>query len=662
MVSRALFCGCASLFCLCIPVYAQQSREGLDRVLSSQAPLQADLLAPLDAAKLTRGVRVLAKARADWNDPACHLRAGAIVIGQIVDLEQRSKHNKGSSIAVAFDHAECEGTVTPFAFTLFAIVAYPQINEGVPLVTSEDVYGRGGMMAGPGGVPVQGPVQLGMGSDMLARRGETKNITPATIESGQVIGLKKINLHVGTGPDGASVLSSPKDNVRLEGATQLILMPHVALALVSAPVAAEAPSNPPASVSSPAPAPAPAPAPSPIPSPIVTAEVDETGICSAPCALVPDSTAPASVRASRSLSTIQIGYVPHNRREYAAFDFESTLNFLDSQNLLFTYDPHKLRHRISIGSCPESVRTIRAVLLDATTLEVKRILEWQIQGEGQYLWHAGSGRILVHLGSHLRLLDSNLTVLRELSLTAPLVFVSTSPLGDHIAVGTLHERHTRTMHDELAASLKTEPEEDVDVQLLDHDLRPQFNVRQSSSLPPPVLSDAGEIRVNSSGLNRWIIREYGWDHTARIVAKLTSQCRPDLATPLPDAIFLVGCNGSTDQNWYRMIRLDGHLILSSHGTSEDLEQSSTSANQNDFAVRIVRANNAVSRGDLFFKQDLKEQEVSVYRTKDGKRLFFTTSPGISLAKQSFALSPAGAQMAILSDLTISLYPISEPNP
>jgi hypothetical protein len=63
MANRDLLLVYASLFCLCIPVRAQPSREGLDRVLSSQAPLQADLLAPLDTAKLTRGSRVLAKAR-----------------------------------------------------------------------------------------------------------------------------------------------------------------------------------------------------------------------------------------------------------------------------------------------------------------------------------------------------------------------------------------------------------------------------------------------------------------------------------------------------------------------------------------------------------------------------------------------------------------------
>jgi hypothetical protein len=645
----------------------------LDRVLSTQAPLQADLLAPLDAAKLTRGATVLAKARINWNNPTCHLRAGAIVIGHVVDLEQRSKQNKGSSVTIAFDHAECEGSVTPFSFTLFAIIAYPKIDEGAPMVSTSDVYGRGGgMVMGHGGVPLGGPVSLGMGSDMLARKGETKDITPATIESGQVVGLKKIRLRVGTGPDGASIVSSLKDNVRLEGATQLVLMPRAAVVAVAPQLsiaeASPGPTPPPTATSSATPSPPsaiasdPAPVTSTVTAPVDAPEVDETSICTAPCSVVPDATGPTPARASLSLATSVLGYVPHDRREYAAFDFESTLNFLDAQSLLFTYDPHKLRQRIPNGISSESVRTIRAVLLDPATLKVKRILDWQIQGEDQYLWRAGPGKILVHLGHHLRLLGPNLAVIREIPLAGKLVFVSSSPGGDHIAVGTLHERHTRAMHDELVEALKTQPEEDVDIQLLDQDLRVQLAIRQSSALPPPVLSDAGEVRVNSFGLNRWLIREYGWDRSVRTVANVISQCRPDIATPMPDAIFLVGCNPSTNRNWYRMIRLDGHAILNSHGSSEDLEQSSSSSDQADFAVRVVRANNAVSRGDTFYKADLKEQEVSVYRASDGRRIFFTISPGISLAEQSFALSPNGTQLAIISNLTISLYPIDKLSP
>lgn len=556
MTSRGLLFLFTSLSCIGTLARAQSPHEGLDRVLSAQAPLQADLLAVLDAAKLTRGATVLAKARVNWNNPACHLRAGAIVIGHVIDLEQRSKQNKGSSVTIAFDHAECEGSVTPFSFTLFAIVAYPKIDEGAPMVGTADVYGRGGMIEGSGGVPMPGPTSLGLGSDMLARREDPKDLTPATIESGHVVGLKKVRLRVGTGPDGASIVSSPKDDVRLEGATQLVLMPHAAVApapQLSIADALRGPTSPPADTSWPMHSPPSAPDPAPVALPVIASialpEVDETNVCTASCSLVPDASAPTPARAFLSLSTTALGYVPHDRREYAAFDFESTLNFLDGQNLLFTYDPHKLRQRIPNGISSESVRTIRAVVLDPVTLNVKRILDWQIQGEGQYLWRAGPGKILVHLGHHLRLLGPNLAVIREIPLASKLVFVSSSPSGDHIAVGTLHERHTRAMHDQLVETLRTQPEEDVDIQLFDQDLRVQLAIRQSSSLPPPVLSDAGEVRVNSSGLNRWLIREYNWNHTIRTIAKVTSQCRPDLATPLPNAIFIVGCNPSTSQNW-----------------------------------------------------------------------------------------------------------------
>ena len=111
-----------------------------------------------------------------------------------------------------------------------------------------------------------------------------------------------------------------------------------------------------------------------------------------------------------------------------------------------------------------------------------------------------------------------------------------------------------------------------------------------------------------------------------------------------------------------MIRLDGHLILNGHNSSHDMELSSSSSNQDEFAVRVVRAQKSKSHGEHFRKEDLKEQEISIYRPTDGKRLFFTAGPGVSLAQQSFAISPTGAQIAILSDAAISLYQVAKPTP
>ncbi|WP_260737475.1 hypothetical protein [Tunturiibacter lichenicola] len=655
---------CFAILVLNLYAHPQRARETPERRINPQSPLQVELLAPVDAGRISIGASVLAKARVDWNDPACHLRAGSVVVGHIIDLEKRSKLNKGSSLTIAFDHADCEGRKSPFQFTLFAIVAVPHVDEGIPLADTAARFGTTSAaphFTGSASGPKSGPPPAVDYKDNMSGSGYTKtDKTPEVILAGQVVGIKKLTLSVGTGPDGASVLSSLNDNVRLEGATQLILMPRSSVSPTPAhtlTAEAEHPSTPSSEKSSPetsetVSAPIPPPAPPP--------EVDETSVCTDSCSLVPNLTTPSSTHAALTLSINSLGFIPHDSRERSAFDFESALIYLDAQNLLFTYDPHKLRQRLPSGFRTESMRTIRAVLLDPVTLTIKQIVDWQVQGDGQYIWRAGPAQILVHLGHHLRLLGPNLQPIRDIPVPGQLAFVSISPSGNHIAVGVLHERHPKEMHDFLLEATHLEPEEDIDIQLFDENLNLVFTARQNSSLPPPVLSDAGEIRVNSSGKDRWRIGEYRWDHTEHVIATMTSECRPSLATPLSNSVFLVGCSTSPARNWYRMLRLDGHAILTSHGSSQEIEQSSSSSTQDDFAVRVVRAHYARSRGERFHKQDLKEQEVSVYRTSDGKRLFITNEPGVSLAEQSFALSPAGNQLAILSDATLSLYPVIKP--
>lgn len=656
----------------CLPVFlatlifpgahsrAQRPRDLRERRINPRTPLQVELLTPMDVARLVRGAPVLAKARLDWNDPKCLLRAGSVVSGHVVDVEQKSKQNKGSTLSILFDHADCDGRIMPIGLTLFALIATPKVDEGRPMIDSAGLFGSISPhpVMGTGGAFSEPIHRFDLGNDetlKTATPDETK--TPHFIASGQVIGLNKVTLSVGTGPEGSSVLTAAKGNIRLEGATQLVLMPETAVAPSSDSLIAKAVeptlAAPPPVEAAPKPAPE-APAPPPPP------EKDETEICTAPCNLVPAGIDHDLPRASATISTKRFGYVPHDRREYDAFDYESTLIYLDSANLLFTFDPHALRERYASGIRTESMRTVRAILLDPATLAIKRVRDWQVQGDGQYIWRTGSGQILVHLGHQLRLLGPNLDVLRSVAIPGQLVFVSVSPSGDRIAAGVLHERYTREMHDLLVNALQVEPEEDVDINLFDHDFNLLLTTRQSSALPPPVLSDDGEIRVTSSGNNHWRITEYLWDHTHHTVATAISGCRPNISTPLPKSLFLVGCTASQSQNWYRMLSLDGHPILQGRGSSQEIEQSSSSSNQLEFAVRVVRVERSRGRKEPFHKEDLQEQEFSIYRATDGKRLFLTTTPGVSLVEQSFALSPTGRQLAILTDATISFYSTGAP--
>jgi hypothetical protein len=640
-----------------VPCCAQHSQNDHEPRTNPQTPLEAELLAPLDASKLVRGASVLAKARLDWNGPTCLLRAGSVVSGRIVDLEQRSRQNKGSSLTILFDHANCDGHLTPTGFTLVALIIKPYLDEGRPLLDSGFVK-RLRRASDPRILKNTGPQsRLDVGGAMALRAAESSaNNAPSLVTAGQVIGLYKVNLSVGTGPEGSSVLTATKGNIRLEHATHFILMPRVAVAAdeASAVTAKAEPSSlpmPPASVEAPH---------ITTPEPPAPPETDETEICTAPCSVVPSTVGHELPRASATLSAAHFGYAPHDNRDYETFDYQSSLIYLDSENLLFTFDPHTLRQRYASGIHTESMRTVRAILIDPKTLAVKRVREWQVQGEGQYIWPAGAGKVLVHLGHQLRLLGPELEVIRSVAISGLLAFVSVSPSGDRIAAGVLHERYNQEMHDLLVKVLHDEPEEDIDIQLFDHNFNVILTARQSSSLPPPILSDDGEIRVTFTGKNHWRISEYLWDHTEHTVATTISGCRPGVSAPLTNSLFLVGCSTSRDKNWYRMLRLDGHPILQGHSSFVEIEQASTSSNQSEFAIRVVRARIHKIRGSPFRKEDLHEQKFSIYRAADGKRLFLTTTPGVSLVEQSFALSPSGRQLAVLSNATISFYSIETP--
>jgi hypothetical protein len=199
MICRALFFFCITLS-LAVPSPAQRPGRNQDLPITSQAPIQVELLASLDAGKLSPGASVFAKARVDWNQPTCHLRAGSMVVGHIVNLEKRTKQKPGSSLTIAFDHADCDGHMTPVSLTLFALIAVPHVDEGIPLADSGARFGAASTNPhmGMGGASIgSAPPPVNMKDDMSVSNQTSEDKTPKVIQAGQVIGLKKVTLSVG---------------------------------------------------------------------------------------------------------------------------------------------------------------------------------------------------------------------------------------------------------------------------------------------------------------------------------------------------------------------------------------------------------------------------------------------------------------------------------
>ena len=634
---------------------------------SAPAPLQVELMEELNTAKLRPESTVFVRAIHDWIGPGCDIHTGAVLGAHVSRIEKETKESKGSSITLNFDRVDCDGHRSDLKLIIVAVVAMPWVDYGRALIESTIIGQRvetgDNAILGVAMTPTGYVMGFNMGVGGLAMSHptfDTKNEKlkiPDSVQPGQVVGTKKITLGVEKGFGGDTVLAAVKGNILLQRSSQLVLLPKEVLHPGMGGMIAKAKPSPGGGAGR-----ADSPTATTEPAEPAVPEVDETSICNASCTLVPEKEAPMPSKAALTLAVASLGYKPRDLGTLtvnAFFNYDSTLSYLNQNSILFTYDPHDLRHRYRSGYGTEAMRRVRAVVLDRADLSVKRMVDWQVEGEGQYLWRLGDDGVLVHIGHSLRLLGPDLTPIREINVPGKLVFVSISPSGDHIAVGTVSELHSREMHQQLIDNLGGDPDEGVNIQIFDKNFKLLFVAHQNSAaLHPPILSNGGEIRLNYAGKSHWKIQEIRWDHTVQTIATVISHCPVSVDTPRPDALFVVGCTTSESDTWYRILRLDGHLILSGHGPGLDAEQCFSSTH-GDFAVRMVIPKTTGSRKIVVYK-DLEEQQVGIYRVNDGKRLFSTVSPGVSLTQQSFALSPQGDQLAVLSDRAISVYQVPQP--
>jgi hypothetical protein len=198
--------------------------------------LQTDLVNPLDISRLKLNEPIDLKVRINWTSPVCHLSPGAVLTGHVVDLHQKTKQDKSSSVSIAFDTAPCDGKPTPIRFSLFSLIAKtdddgrrmdPDANSLTNTPTPPQVSSptrSGGIMPSGGASAGNSMINADAGAQAAPIMNTRTGTQLQVIQPGQVTGLVNVTLSVGTGTLGSSVLSTPKGNIRLEKGSELILM------------------------------------------------------------------------------------------------------------------------------------------------------------------------------------------------------------------------------------------------------------------------------------------------------------------------------------------------------------------------------------------------------------------------------------------------------
>lgn len=200
----------------------------------SVIPVQ--LTKTVDAKKAKTGDEVVAKVTQDMKTSTGELLVpkDTKVFGKVTEAQPRSKDQKESQLAIAFDHAVTkDGTNLQLPMSIQAIVG-PQNNQAAEGGGDQGAAPSGGApSAGAGGrSPMAGGSTPPPSASPSAVAGAPPSDNPPAANGGRppinaqttgVIGLSNINLSPNSNATQGSVVTSEKNNVKLESGTLLLL-------------------------------------------------------------------------------------------------------------------------------------------------------------------------------------------------------------------------------------------------------------------------------------------------------------------------------------------------------------------------------------------------------------------------------------------------------
>jgi hypothetical protein len=203
--------------------------------IAAGSVIPVQLAKTVDAKKAKTGEEVIAKVTMDMksNSGQVLVPKDTKVIGHVTQAQARNKDQKESELGISFDRAVTKTGEMQMPMSIQAVIAPPNMNgndnatggsdqatapgpgtsAGAP--SSAGRSGGAGSMAAPNGTPNTMP------SD---RSGSTGNARPQiTAQTEGVIGISDLKLGPGQNAAEGSLLSSDKNNVKLEGGTMMLL-------------------------------------------------------------------------------------------------------------------------------------------------------------------------------------------------------------------------------------------------------------------------------------------------------------------------------------------------------------------------------------------------------------------------------------------------------
>jgi len=205
--------------------------------IASGSVIPVELAKSVDAKKAKTGDEVVTKVTVDLRN-----NAGTVlvpkdtkILGHVTEAQARTKEQKESQLAIVFDKAVLKnGETMQMPMSIQAIIAPPNQNNSANSQPSSGYpAGKGGGSPSPGmagGSPQGASSQGSMGgaaqlpsSTQASDNPPSGSRPPINGDTKGVIGITDLSLSAASDPAQGSMMSSEKNNVKLEGGTFMLL-------------------------------------------------------------------------------------------------------------------------------------------------------------------------------------------------------------------------------------------------------------------------------------------------------------------------------------------------------------------------------------------------------------------------------------------------------
>src|SRR5216683_3141917 len=380
-------------------------------------------------------------------------------------------------------------------------------------------------------------------------------------------------------------------------------------------------------------------------------------VCIALCSVALAETSPPAPVPTQRLNLSTVGYLELSAMTRRSGQANLSLNFLDTDHVLFTFNQKKLFRRLP--DCPPTHddRLIHAAVLEVSTGKVLTETDWYLHDARRYLWPLGSGRVLLRKLNSLYSVGTDLQEKLLLTLPKDLLWVSVTPDGKQIIVETADDLPTtESKLKPTRVRIEFRNTSSLAVQRVIRSQKPANLEATSSGFASVIAGFSGKV---------WLVRFGPGEQDRANVARVRTRRAPDVLY-LSNNTLLIGRDSTLTPGYgVSAFTTTGNRLWRQHWSAHryfpDLARSEDGSR---FAISTLSVTDVPTPDASSDQPDQEgvEQRIQVLDTASGEPVLSVAATPVVLNGQNFSLSSDGRRLALLRGATIELYDLPQMSP